>query len=422
MLRLRGEEGFRARLTLATITGRPLRIDGIRASSPSAPGLAPHEASFLRLLEKVTHGAVVEINETGTSLKYRPGVIVGGAVEHECGGTRGVSFFIEPLLLLSLFARKPIRATLRGVTNGGPDPSADAWRVVGLPLLRRACGLGAAADAAAALTAGAAAGDFGLRIVRRGLPPAGGGEIVLDAPRLAAIPPIDLTDEGAVKRVRGVAYAARVPPAAAAATVDGVRGVLNALLADVYVFTDHSGGGKAPAPGYGVLLAAETTTGCVLGAEACSGDDLGALEAALEAAEAKAEAGGGSGSDGDGSASDDDSAGEGAPSPPPKKRRKHPPLPHTVGVAAARALLAEIERGGVCDAACQGVLLLTAALAERSACRVRLGPLTPHAAACLRAARDVLGVTFSLAPERASRTVFACCVGAGVKNRARVQT
>jgi hypothetical protein len=41
-----------------------------------------------------------------------------------------------------------------------------------------------------------------------------GGEIVLDAPRVAAVPPVDMTDEGAVRRVRGVAYAARVPPAA----------------------------------------------------------------------------------------------------------------------------------------------------------------------------------------------------------------
>jgi RNA 3'-terminal phosphate cyclase-like protein len=421
MLRLRGEEGFRARLTLATITGRPLRIDGIRAASSSAPGLRPHEASFLRLLEKVTHGAVVEINETGTSLKYRPGVIVGGSIEHECPPPRGVSYFVEPLLLLSLFARKPLHAVLRGVTNGGPDPSADAWRIVGLPLLRRVVGLGPSVDAATSLTAGAAAGDFALRIVRRGLTPSGGGEIVLDAPRVAAVPPVDMTDEGAVRRVRGVAYAARVPPAAAAGVVDGARGVLNALLADVYVFSDHAAGARAaPDPGYGALLAAETTTGCVLGCEAGSDGDLGALEAALARA---AERGGGGGA-----AEDDDDGSDRDAAPPPPKRakgaaaRKQPPLPATVGVAAARGLLAEIERGGVCDAGCQGVLLLLCALAERAACRVRLGPLTRHAAACLRAARDVLGVTFALQPERESRTVFASCVGAGVRNRARVAT
>ncbi|MEI6874387.1 MAG: hypothetical protein WCL50_04560 [Spirochaetota bacterium] len=59
------------------------------------------------------------------------------------------------------------------------------------------------ADAATSLTAGAAAGDFALRIVRRGLTPSGGGEIVLDAPRVAAVPPVDMTDEGAVRKLPG---------------------------------------------------------------------------------------------------------------------------------------------------------------------------------------------------------------------------
>ena len=52
--------------------------------------------------------------------------------------------------------------------------------------------------------------------------------------------------------------------------VDGARGVLNALLADVFVFTDHMSGGEAGAsPGYGVMLVAETTSGRLLCAE-CS--------------------------------------------------------------------------------------------------------------------------------------------------------
>ena len=52
--------------------------------------------------------------------------------------------------------------------------------------------------------------------------------------------------------------------------VDGARGVLNALLADVFVFTDHMSGGEAGAsPGYGVMLVAETTSARLLSAE-CS--------------------------------------------------------------------------------------------------------------------------------------------------------
>lgn len=41
-----------------------MRIDEIRASD-SDPGLRDFEANLLRLLEKVTNGCIVEINETG---------------------------------------------------------------------------------------------------------------------------------------------------------------------------------------------------------------------------------------------------------------------------------------------------------------------------------------------------------------------
>lgn len=64
MLKFQGCQAFRQRLVCATLSGRPIRIDDIRADDES-PGLRDFEASFLRLLEKVTNGCKVEINETG---------------------------------------------------------------------------------------------------------------------------------------------------------------------------------------------------------------------------------------------------------------------------------------------------------------------------------------------------------------------
>lgn len=46
-------------------------------------------------------------------------------------------------------------------------------------------------------------------------------------PVVRHLPPISLTDEGMVKRIRGVAYSARVSPQASNRMVDGARGVLN---------------------------------------------------------------------------------------------------------------------------------------------------------------------------------------------------
>lgn len=67
-----------------------------------APGLRDFEASFLRLLDKITNGCQIEINDTGTKLRYKPGMIIGGSeLEHDCGKSRGIGWFLEGLLMLA---------------------------------------------------------------------------------------------------------------------------------------------------------------------------------------------------------------------------------------------------------------------------------------------------------------------------------
>ena len=69
MLRFKGSAHLRQRLLLSTLTGRGIRVDDIRADDQS-PGLRDYEASLLRLLEKVTNGCVIEINETGDGVGW----------------------------------------------------------------------------------------------------------------------------------------------------------------------------------------------------------------------------------------------------------------------------------------------------------------------------------------------------------------
>ncbi len=55
-LRYEGCANFRARIVSATLSGRSIRIDKIRSESFEAPGLQDFEASFLRLLDKISDG------------------------------------------------------------------------------------------------------------------------------------------------------------------------------------------------------------------------------------------------------------------------------------------------------------------------------------------------------------------------------
>ena len=65
-LKFRGSQNLRLRLVCATLSGKSIRIEGIRERD-QAPGLRDYEACLLRLLEKITDGCTVEINETGVS-------------------------------------------------------------------------------------------------------------------------------------------------------------------------------------------------------------------------------------------------------------------------------------------------------------------------------------------------------------------
>ena len=129
VLRFTGHAYFRQRLVLATLAGRAVRIDRIRPDDEE-PGLRNFEASFLRLLEKLTNGSAVEINYTGTSVFYQPGIVYGGTVTHDCGTTRGIGYFLEWIVALAPFAKEELSLTLRGITSGQGDLGADTVRTV----------------------------------------------------------------------------------------------------------------------------------------------------------------------------------------------------------------------------------------------------------------------------------------------------
>jgi RNA 3'-terminal phosphate cyclase-like protein len=102
---------FRERIVASILSKNPLKIEKIRHKDQESPGLQDFEASFLRLVEAISDGAFVEINETGTTLRVKPGVLVGGGMAgrplvHNCGTSRSIGWFIEGLLPLGTQIRK----------------------------------------------------------------------------------------------------------------------------------------------------------------------------------------------------------------------------------------------------------------------------------------------------------------------------
>lgn len=85
------------------------------------------------------------------------------------------------------------RIVLRGVTHTPWDPSPDAWKAYTLPLLQ-AIGID----------------GVDIKVTKRGAFPDGGGEVIFTCSHVHEIPHISLTDEGMVKRIRGLAYSMKV--------------------------------------------------------------------------------------------------------------------------------------------------------------------------------------------------------------------
>lgn len=354
---------FRERLVASALSGKLLRIDKIRGEDDSLPGLHDFEASFLRLLEKLSDGCQIEINETGTVLKFRPGLLTGGVIAHDCGTARSMGWFIEGIIPLCIFCKEAVQLTLTGITNDASDMSVDVLRDVTLPLLR----------------------NFGidgcvLAIKRRGSFPNGGGLVEVKFPVVRELKPIHVTDAGLIARVRGVAFCAKVSPTIVTRVIDACRGVLNHLLPDVYINADHVRGKESGnSAGYSLCLVAESTTGALLSVEATAGGP-------------------------------DAPAGQ---------------TPEDIGRAGAYRLLEEISRGGVIDCTHQPLVLLLMVMGPEDVSKVRFGStLTAQAVKTLQLLRDAFGIVFKIKRQMEDNggegsTVLCSCLGVGYKNMSR---
>lgn len=391
-----GAVQFRQRLVVSILSNRPLLIRNIRSDDLESPGLREHEASFLRLLDRMTNGSTVEINATGTQLRFKPGVLLGGDIDHSCpipdppslddNGTASsssrfasVGWFLEGILPLAPFGKAPLHLTLEGITDGtcDTDPSPDYIASSILPIFLR-FGIGADADEGP---------PPAIKVTRRGAAPLGGGEVVFSCPIVKEIStPLDLTEPGKVKRVRGTVVSCRIPPSSAARVAHSAKGLLHRLLPDVWVHTDtHSSSGKknkngagcGPSPGLALCLAAETTEGVIMAAETCL-DSSKHVRGAI--------------------------------------------LPEDLGVKGAAMLLDEIRKGGCVDTGAQSIALLMMCLGPEDVSRVRVGTLSQYTVVSLRLFKKAFGVEFKVKAENESKTVLLSCLGSGYRNMAKAST
>ncbi|XP_071484413.1 RNA 3'-terminal phosphate cyclase-like [Diadema antillarum] len=325
-----GGQILRIATALSCLCKKPITVNNIRANR-SKPGLRPQHLTGIQLVNKICGGSLTGGVVGSSEITFSPANIAGGKHVADTGTAGSVVLLMQVSLPCLLYASGDTHVTLKGGTNAEMAPQIDYMNSVFQPMAEK----------------------FGLsyecRIARRGFYPKGGGEIQVSARPLRELQPVTLLDVGQVSRVTGRSFVAGSLPRKLAQIMASTA---SSLIKKAYpgtsvnIETVQESAGAAVGNGSGIMLVAETTTGCRI-----AGSSLG-------------------------------------------KRGKQA---EDVGREAAEELLKNLKHGGCVDEYLQDQLIIFMALAKGQS-RVKTGPVTLHTETAIHIAELLTEAKFKVSP------------------------
>jgi RNA 3'-terminal phosphate cyclase (ATP) len=187
-----GGQILRSSLALSLVTGRPFRIENIRAGR-SKPGLRKQHLAAVRAAATVSRARVTGDTLNSAVLEFHPAGRFGGDHRFDVGGAGSCSLVLQTVLPALIIADSSSRIVLTGGTHNPFAPPFHFLSQVFLPLLNR---MGPQVQA---------------KLRQWGFYPNGRGEMAVDitpAPRLSSL---NLTVRGELNRSRLRAIVAALP-------------------------------------------------------------------------------------------------------------------------------------------------------------------------------------------------------------------
>ncbi len=178
----RGEGGgqlLRSALSLSMVTGRPVRIEQIRAGRRK-PGLMRQHLACVRAAQAICGAKVVGDSAGSSCVEFRPGPIRAGSYRFVIGSAGSTMLLLQTILPALLLAEAPSSLELEGGTHNDMAPSSDFIALSFLPLLRQ---MGA---------------EVTLELKRHGFYPAGGGQLQVQVQPWRERRPLALAEPEAV--------------------------------------------------------------------------------------------------------------------------------------------------------------------------------------------------------------------------------
>ncbi|CAH2311602.1 RNA 3 -terminal phosphate cyclase isoform X1 [Pelobates cultripes] len=346
-----GGQILRISTALSCLLGIQTRVVRIRAGR-STPGLRPQHLSGLVTVRDLCAGQLENAEIGSTEVTFTPGKIKGGALTADTKTAGSVCLLLQVSLPCVLFAESPSELIFKGGTNAEMAPQIDYTTMVFKPIAEKF--------------------SFKLDcdIRRRGYYPRGGGEILVRVAPVKYLNPINLTDRGTITKIYGRAFVAGVLPYKmvkdmTSAAVRCIRRELRDLYVNIQAVQES--GDKAVGNGSGIIIVAETSTGCLF-----AGSALGKRGVSAD----------------------------------------------RVGAEAAEILLRNLHHGGCVDEYLQDQLIIFMALAD-GVSLLRTGPLTLHTQTAIHFAEQMTKAKFSIkkCEDSDSESYIIECQGIGLQNK-----
>ncbi len=238
-----GGQILRTSLSLATITGQPVRIERIRANRPK-PGLAAQHLTSVQAAATLCQAQISGDTLGSTLLEFMPtrqpqaGQYTFDVTEAREGGSAGaVTLILQTILIPLALANGSSKVILKGGTHVAWSPPVTYIEEVYLPTLRQ---LGVRAE---------------VQLNAWGWYPQGGGEVELRVTgNQQSLSGLQLLERGALRQVRGLAVVTELPSHIPQRMANRAENLLRQAHLPAQIQPVR---GRGLAPGAGIFLTAE---------------------------------------------------------------------------------------------------------------------------------------------------------------------
>ncbi|XP_065070059.1 RNA 3'-terminal phosphate cyclase-like isoform X2 [Rhopilema esculentum] len=327
----------------------PITVENVRGKR-SKPGLRPQHLAGIKLVTAICNGKLKGAEVGSTLVNFEPGCINSGDFKVDIQTAGSVSLLIQVALPCILYGPQKSTLSMKGGTNVEMAPPIEFFAELFIPTVKR---FGV---------------ELGCDIIRRGFFPKGGGEVNVTVNPVNSLLPVQMVDFGEVTLVRGMAYVAGVlPKKVANIMAKEATSIIRKSLSSVPIKIDSHqiARDQAAGTGCGIMIIAETSTGCLL-----SGSQIGK---------------------------------KGIPA-------------EQVGTAAAEELLKSIRNEACIDEHLQDQLIILMALADGKSA-IQTGPLTLHTQTAIHIAEMLTKAKFTTKAikerEDEQGTYLIECIGSG---------